>query len=477
MRLGLLDPLQLRVDSIGKTDLTDALERWRRRRTVGHAGDLMGRAFVEGNLPVATEVAAWVSTELAVPSPLRALAEHVVADREAAEIPRPETLGDEDHKRRIRVLRRRLRRSPREATTWMDLAREYVAIGQHDSAQQPVRTALALAPENRWILRSAVRYHLHLHEPGAARDLLIRSRRVSFDPWLMAAEIAASTLAGYGPRSVKEGRRAIASGNYPARHYSELATVIATLELDAGSYKAARRLFEAALIEPTENAVAQVEWASREDHRIELPSSALTVPRTFEASAWNSIVEEQWPGAIRAAHLWLADEPFSTRAAVFGSWAAVMVGGDYGQALEFALAGLRSAPRQAVLVNNLVVALANLGQMERAQQELARVPDTDSEDRFAIAHMATKGLVAYRLGDAAGGEFFYRRAAELARQAGNTWMEVLAVLHHAREVDSGSALWTQLVADGNELLPRLTSEERRLAQRFAEVSGLLITVS
>jgi hypothetical protein len=57
-----------------------------------------------------------------------------------------------------------------------------------------------LAPNHRFALRSAARFFLHVGKPDDAQTILRRSEATRRDPWLMAAEIAVSTVADRTPR-------------------------------------------------------------------------------------------------------------------------------------------------------------------------------------------------------------------------------------------------------------------------------------
>ena len=77
------------------------------------------------------------------------------------------------------------------------------------------------------------------------------------------------------------------------------------------------------------------------------------------------------------------------------------------------LGGLVANPDDWGLRNNLTVALAFLGEVESAKQELAKInPRSISEDRFGI-YVATIGLVAFRSGQIEAGRKGYQDAVAL----------------------------------------------------------------
>jgi len=119
-----------------------------------------------------------------------------------------------------------------------------------------MRVALALAPENRFILRAGARFLVFNEDPSAAHWLLSRSDAARHDPWLTAAEIAVADVAKQPPQLVRAGRNMLESGKFAPRHLAELAGAIGTLELNSGKNRRARKLFEQSLIDLNENALA-----------------------------------------------------------------------------------------------------------------------------------------------------------------------------------------------------------------------------
>jgi tetratricopeptide (TPR) repeat protein len=316
---------------------------------------------------------------------------------------------------------------------WVDLAREYVILGQNRHALYAIRAAVALAPMNRFVLRSAARFHLHEGDPERAHDLLRRSPLAQRDPWVLAAEIATATVADRTSSFTKVGRRMIGGERLAAAHITELASALATLEMDAGNRRRSRKLFLQALAAPTENTVAQASWASRHAHVLEFEPEYLDLPRTFEAGAWENYRGQDWSSAVAEAEHWQLDEPFASRSAMFGSFLASVALEDYARAVLFAQRGLQADPRNIVLLNNLAFALASSGRTLEARAALTRIPVADLDVDNRVANLATSGLVAYRHGDPAAGRALYEQAIQLAETAGLREKRAWAMLFLARE--------------------------------------------
>ena len=117
------------------------------------------------------------------------------------------------------------------ASAWVDLARLYTILGQTPSADRTIRVALELAPEDRFVLRSAARYVVHFDDPQAAQRLLNGARATRVDPWLIAAEISVAQVAKRRSVTASIGQRGLDHSQWAPRSTSELAGALGTLLL------------------------------------------------------------------------------------------------------------------------------------------------------------------------------------------------------------------------------------------------------
>jgi tetratricopeptide (TPR) repeat protein len=86
--------------------------------------------------------------------------------------------------------------------------------------------------------------------------------------------------------------------------------------------------------------------------------------------------------------------------------------GRFQDAIRFARAGLRPNPRSALLLNNLAFSQANAGELEAARETLEEISSED-EGTMSPTLTATRGFVAFRLGDHQAGRELYRQAIEI----------------------------------------------------------------
>jgi tetratricopeptide (TPR) repeat protein len=327
-----------------------------------------------------------------------------------------------------------VRRDPRNAIGWAELGRSYAAQGQLNRAKIAVSVALAVAPGSRYILRCAACLFVASGEADRAHYLIVKAPRTRADPWLAAAELATAAAAGEQSRLVKHARLLLEAGDFEALDVTELASELGTLELSASS-KRAKRLFQRALARPTENSLAQVEWASQRLAGLEVSTISLSnTPRAHEARTIHLMGSGNWEAASGEAQAWLADQVFSTRAALAASFVAATGLENWRLSLELAEAALNIHPYDAALLNNAAYPAIELGEYNCARQHLDRAATVNAEEGARICLIATRGLLKYREGERAAGKILYAEA--IARAHANPrlrYLEALATLMLARE--------------------------------------------
>jgi len=312
--------------------------------------------------------------------------------------------------RRIASLRQRIRSEPSNAVARVDLALEQLIDGNQSDADRQIRTAVQLAPNNRFVLRAATRFRLSTADPDQAVRMLTRAPLTDRDPWLLASLIAAAQIAGSPTPQHRRAREMLSSGHFAPRDISELASELGTLEVHAGRDRRARALFEQSLAEPNENTIAQAGWAANAVG-MRMDTGLLQVDRGFEARARASARASDWDNATTEGMRWLQDEPFAVEPAVNTSYAAAFGLEDFRSALKITEQSLRIHPDDSSLRNNAAYAAANLGRLDLAR-DLTRGSIVFDDSNGFNAFQATRGLIAFREGDAAQGRVLYQSAVE-----------------------------------------------------------------
>ena len=318
---------------------------------------------------------------------------------------------------------------PRNPMLWGNLALRYTSLGLYEKAERAIRSALALAPDNRFVLRSASRFYLHAGERNRAHRLLADAAIVRADPWVLSAEIATAAAIGKTSRNIKIARKILERQRHPPFHLSELASAIGTLESQSGNMKTARPLVAYSLRDPAENSIAQAAWLHRNFGRIGIEQDSTP---SSEANAWFAWRAARWESALVNAKRWLSEQPFSSRPAMLGSHIASVMVEDYAEAAALARQGLLSNPDDFALRNSLAFSLAQQDEVLEAAKAFKHVEEGRLTEQQRIVWMATRGLIAFRSGDLTAGRHLYREAFSLGARIHDV-REIIARIYYARE--------------------------------------------
>jgi tetratricopeptide (TPR) repeat protein len=424
--------------------LENKIRAWKENGTVSFAADLASAALVLQQPHQAKEAAHFLlSKESRATAAARAVAQRILASREDSA--QPEALIADlslpnagQISEWIRLMRRRLHDEPRNAILWVELSRAYVHVGLVEKAERAMDIAVALGPTNRFILRSASRLYVHVGKLGKAHYVLERAESTKYDPWLLSAEIAAASAASRNSQLVKTGQKILLDDSISPFQKNELASAIGTVELSHGKVKIGRNLFRQALIDPTENTIAQLGWALRKRYvdslGLDLEKIKNETPRSFEARAWGNFTKCKWKEALHASFDWVRDQPFSTRPVFFASFVAASLLEDYRSCERIIEIGLRANPDEPMLLNDLAFAFASSGQIDKAEQTFLRIDSAQITDvSREIVIMATQGLINFRRGIPAVGRGLYQTAIEKARRHRLYRTSAIASIYWARE--------------------------------------------
>lgn len=289
--------------------------------------------------------------------------------------------------------------------------------------------SLQIAPDHRLILRAACRRLIHVGDVQATHALIARHARTREDPWLIAAELAVAQILECSPKYLKEGTNLFKSQRYSPAATTELGAALCMQAYASGATKLAKRLLRKSLEAPTDNLVAQARWIGTRLGGIEISSAVWNTPRSYEAWTWRAFVASDWSSALRFARAWVLDEPFSSRAATHATYMARSVNRDYEYAIACAQQVLVADPNDLMLTNNLVVALAYQGDLEKAANLCNRLMSAPDAGDAGCTFAATRGLVAFRAGDVEAGRNFY---AEAFRNASRS-LKLRVLAHWLRE--------------------------------------------
>lgn len=428
---------QQQLKALSDQEVAKAAATWRVNPTLGNASEFAAAVLMTEHeqqaVGAARQILAVNSTAM---DAAKRLARRVLKGRDFAGLEiDPAALSPED--RRVTIygqlarLKRQLVTYPRNALLHVEAARLYSSIGQNTQAEGAIERAVKLAPENRFVLRSASRFFVHDSNPERAHDLLRRKDPTQHDPWLLSAELALSSVAGRTSKLISNARNLLNLDHLTPIQLSELAAALGTIELMHGAHKRAKKLMRQSLIDPTDNSIAQARWAAQQVGS-DFNTRYLLVQGTFEARAEEAYFRGADPQEIvRQCQYWWEDEPFSVRPALLGSYMAATRLYDYELALSFLNAALSANPGSISLINNKVVALAKNGKLQDARRELARIKEKRAD--FNPVIRATEGLVNFREGNLVAGREYYEQAIRRATELNNTAVEIRARAHLLEE--------------------------------------------
>ena len=416
--------------------LSRKISNWRNDRTAIHAADALGTAIVLGRELEVTDIANYFvqdcsdnwkfGSELA-----NRVLNPTICSRQSSLY--PTEIQVKEQCKLVKKYRNLLRLESKDPITWVDLSLVYASIGIRVKAEKCMNVALHLARENRFVIRSASRLWIHLDEPEKAHQIIIQSHRTKHDPWLLAAEIATGETANVTPTFTTLSRRILKHKVFDAKHLSELASAMATLELESGNIRRARKYFAQSLEQPTENSIAQAVWTSQEKIAIQFETESLNNSKSFEASYRYFMTHGDWKNAINQCLNWQFDQPFSSIPGIQGSYLAAVVLEDYSTCEKFAEFSLRANPGNSTLLNNLACAQINLGELKKAENTLSKINILQDSSETRIVVKVTRGLLSTRKGNINQGRKLYEEAIEDAQKIRNQRILSHAYTYYALE--------------------------------------------
>ena len=357
----------------------------------------------------------------------------------------------------ITSLRSQLRGYPKQPLAWAELSRRYLSLGQKDRAEQSMLCALNLAPNSNYIVRSAVRLYNQVKQPGQAISILKRNKRTARDPWLLAAEIATSSVVDQTSRHMNIAAEMVKAKSSVPRHVAELAAALGTVEYQNGHHKRAKQLFAQSMVDPTENSVAQALWISQQDSSIVLPEAAMLTPASYEAQARAAYAEGDWARSLNQSDQWLYDEPFDQKPAILGSFVS-FVPELAAPARDIATRGLLADKNSALLLNNRAVAHAYCGQINNAYEDLKNALKVRKDEPHLLA---TLGLIAYRAGAVDFGQRAYTMSVAWFASQKDPASLARAYLYWLREgVIAGTTNGAQELVELKGIVERLPTKDK-----------------
>jgi tetratricopeptide (TPR) repeat protein len=386
-------------------DFARDIAEFRRAPSLLVAADLLGLAFLDDR-PEAVELAKYLAAMPGLRMPTARVVAKVLGTPSTAP-----AAAEKDLSVTISRLKADLRKFPRNAAKWVDLARCYTACGQNGPALRALRVAVGLAPHDRFSNRALCRFFIHAGDYDSAHEIFRRTPQLLKDPWLLAPAASVASMVSK-PSPLPRRINTETQSDQEAFHYSELFEAFGTEEFFAGNDRSARKALRAAWRKPSHNVITHAQWITTNA----LPGLRGEVAINFRQSAEAAAQECTARGDLKAAHqyieLWRQEEPYSTRPYVLESFLHSVTEDFAAVKTVFDSARTRGLVA-GMLVNNTVVAHACSGEFDKAM-ELFRLLKASPSAIPEFTLLATEGLLAFARDDHAAGEKNYKEAEDKA---------------------------------------------------------------
>lgn len=329
---------------------------------------------------------------------------------------------------RISLLRQTLRGQNKNSLLWLELGREYVAIGEAEQARKAIIVANSLAPDSRFISRATARFFIHNDEPDVALRISEKASNQTQDPWIRSTALNCLIIAGHNLKKIPVIRPEDFM-HEELFHYSELLSSAAMLDIHLGNEKRAKKLLRLAWTAPPETVIANAEWIIRNRFPSLAGEAAIDFEKSYEASTWESYIKMDFQNAVRSSVLWSLEEPYSTHPYTCGSGIACLAR-KYDEAIQIAKKGLVANPSDVMLKNNLAYSHLRKGDTQSAAEILSTIRrDILNDDLCYLT--ATLGLYSYKTGKHEQGRALYKKAYALSLGENNPITPVKVLLNNA----------------------------------------------
>ncbi len=426
----------LKSSELTKGNIDSYIFEWKNDCNIGNAADLLTAAIINNRTneePVKEAAIYILKSDIDVKLPVIASAKKI------AEISCIEPLVTTQNSplySQIANYKQFLIKHPQDAITHILIARCYLLLGQIGKAEIHVRIALYIDHNNRYVVRCASRFFIHIGRPDEALYILRSSSLSKVDPWLMASEISVSQLLDKSSPNLKRAQKILDAQNFSLFDETELSASLATQELLCGSYNKSRKLFNHSLLCPNSNSLAQAKWmVSKEKLVLDFQNVDMLSGQFWEAKSYNEFIAENYPLAFDFAKQWLSIEPFSTRTILYSYGIAVNQLKNFQEAQQIMSDAIQTHRNNPTFMNNYAYALALDGKINEAEAVLSNIKLKQNPTEAAdICLMATHGLIEMRKGNFKEGVDAYKIAILQSKEANDAFLNHSAILNYCREV-------------------------------------------
>ena len=149
---------------VGTQDIVALAERkWELNPSIENAAELVGAAVLFGRSNQSGLAARQILQSGEATNSVSAMAHSHLAEGTSTD-KTIDTSDPEKIRKRIKSIRSILKDYPRNSILQVEVARAYVTLGQLEAATRNIDVALGAQEENRFVVRSAVRFFVHIKD-------------------------------------------------------------------------------------------------------------------------------------------------------------------------------------------------------------------------------------------------------------------------------------------------------------------------
>ncbi|WP_085918115.1 hypothetical protein [Halomonas sp. CSM-2] len=317
----------------------------------------------------------------------------------------------------IRNVRGFLKRNPRDVFSWVDMAFYYTVKGEDEKAYKCLKTAWSLNKYIPFVARSFARFLVHKDNPEEALWVLNRSEDSRNNPLLTSAHISIANSFELPSARVNDGKKILKNFSGDMGRVSDLAASLGTIEFENGNLKKAKKMFQASLLVPSENALSQYGWL-KQKHGFSIDEEPSLPDSSIENDANKYYVSGDFSRCRDKLVEFHSFQPFSDASMVDAGYMSLIGLKDPTFVTESLYYKKPKTQMSFGALNNLIVAKLlqnNFHGIESDFKLLAKKAEAREESAKGI-YVATSGLMMFKIGEECKGAELYESAIEFFKK-------------------------------------------------------------
>jgi hypothetical protein len=189
--LNITDPSLNRTNSF-IPNINDLTEDWKAEKNIGIAGDIISSAIVLNiNSEIVKDASNFIlknndsASAVLINAAKKFITESDNSQKIILDIDTLEAFKEYSNLnlvfQKINSHKKKLISNPKNAIIWVELSRLYAILGNNVKAERAMLNAISLGKDNRFVLRSMVRFFVHNKDIDFAHEILRKNERTKHD--------------------------------------------------------------------------------------------------------------------------------------------------------------------------------------------------------------------------------------------------------------------------------------------------------